>query len=100
MVLEEEITQYEKDLPDILKNHENEFVVYKGKDRLGFYGDYQGALKAGYNRCGNDRFFVKKVLKEYITQEEIDEFWKRVEHAAAEIKTWPKWKIEMSRRAA
>ncbi len=66
MVLEQEIQQYEKDLSDMLKTHDGEFVVYYGIERLGFYKNLDEALKAGHAKYGDVPFLAREVDKIYL----------------------------------
>lgn len=56
-----ELQYYEHALPDLLLEHDGQFVVIRGEKIEGFFLDYQAALTWSYDRFGLQGFFVKKV---------------------------------------
>ena len=46
----------------LAEGKEGQFVLLKGKDILGFWGDFEGALAKGYRRFPKGPFFVHHVL--------------------------------------
>ena len=65
--LEVEINAFMKQLPDLLKEHNGEFTVFKNGEPLGFFKDKDAALAAGYKAYGNVPMLVREVSDEYVT---------------------------------
>ena len=62
MALDLEIATYAKRLPELLA-HVGEYVVIHQDRVIGFYPDYESALKAGYEQAGLGPFLVKKIAE-------------------------------------
>ena len=60
MPLERELQTYRERLPELLKQ-QGRFVVIHGDRVIGVFGDYEDALKAGYDACGTTPFLVKRI---------------------------------------
>ena len=58
MTLEEERRAFEAQVPELLKEHANEFVLFDGGVAVGFYPDRAAAYEAGLDRFGLDRSFL------------------------------------------
>lgn len=63
--LEKEVKAFFKDLPDMLKDHENEYALYKNRKCYGYYAYQEDAMRAGYEKFGNVPFLVNQIKKEY-----------------------------------
>jgi hypothetical protein len=59
--LAEERATYDDRLPELLRQHEGRFVLIKGKDIAGLFGDRSAALREGYRRFGIVPFLVRQV---------------------------------------
>lgn len=67
-VLEAAIDTYMKFLPEMLKEHEGEFVIIRDEDKEPsgeFWHCEQDAIKVAYENFGNIPFLVREVSKEY-----------------------------------
>ena len=60
MTLATELQTYEAKLPG-LTPEAGKFVLIKGTNVVDVFGDYEDALKAGYERFGLEPFLVKKI---------------------------------------
>ncbi len=60
--LMEEVTTYDANLAE-WSDREGQFVLINHRDVLGFYARYEEALKAGYERLGNETFLVKQISR-------------------------------------
>ncbi len=60
MALEKELETYRRELPSLLERA-GRFVVIFGEEIIGDYGDYEDAVRAGYQKCGFNPFLVKKI---------------------------------------
>ncbi len=60
MPLERELRTYRARLPDLLVD-QGKFVVIRDDEVIGVYGDYEDALRVGYERCGTRAFLVKRI---------------------------------------
>jgi hypothetical protein len=58
----EEIATYRARLPEMLTEHEGEFVLIKGSEIVGFFADDSSALRDGNRRFGRFPFLVKEVI--------------------------------------
>lgn len=58
--LERELETYQRELPNLLAN-EGKYVVIHDEEVLGFYGTYEDALQAGYEKYGLKPFLVKQI---------------------------------------
>ena len=63
-ILQQEYNFFLRHLKEFLAEHLDQFVLIKGTDVIGFYNDYEEALKEGLHRFGNVPFFIKEVKKE------------------------------------
>jgi hypothetical protein len=60
-----EFAVFERNRAEWFRTHANEFVVVGGGAMVGFYSDYESALKAGLQRFGaKKQFLVKQVCLE------------------------------------
>jgi hypothetical protein len=59
--LEHEIATFERELPAMLAKHAGEFVLIKGTNVVGFFATEEEALRAGYDRCGDEPFLAMRV---------------------------------------
>jgi hypothetical protein len=73
-MLEKEYAFYKDHKKELLKDHENQFVVIKNAKVLGFYDDRIQAVRATVKTESLGTFLVHKVLKE----EEVHRFTSRV----------------------
>jgi hypothetical protein len=76
MTLEKELHTYERELPNLLA-HEGKYVLIHNEDIVGIFGTYEDALKAGYERCGLDGFFVRQIQ----AYDEVQYFTREIEAA-------------------
>lgn len=58
--LKTETETYNKRLPE-WSDKQGKYVVICKEDVIGIYGDYEDALKVGYDKCGVEPFLVKKI---------------------------------------
>jgi hypothetical protein len=64
----QEIATYRARLPDLVREHEGEFVLIKGSNIIGFFPDETSALREGRRRLGIVHMLVKQVsAKERVT---------------------------------
>lgn len=62
--IEQEQAAFERLLPEILPEHEGEFVVMHNEEPVGYFTSYNEAYRAGLNRFGLDEvFFVSEVVE-------------------------------------
>ena len=59
--LEREIRTYKRNRKKLLRQHEGEFVLIKGKKIVGTYPREVDAIDAAYERFGYTTFFVRKI---------------------------------------
>jgi len=59
--LAEEIATYRRCLPELLRQHEGQFVLIKGNVVAGFFADESSALREGYRRFGIVSFLVRRI---------------------------------------
>jgi hypothetical protein len=59
--LHEEIALFEMKRADLVAEHEDEFVLLKGSEIIGFYPTQQEAYVEGLKRFGNKPFLIKQV---------------------------------------
>jgi hypothetical protein len=57
----EEIATYRARLPEMLKEHEGEFVLIKGSEIVGFFADDSAAIREGRRRFGVVDMLVKQI---------------------------------------
>jgi hypothetical protein len=60
-VLADERTTYGDRLSELVREHEGRFVLIKGHDVVGVFGDRSEALREGYRRFGIVPFLVRQV---------------------------------------
>lgn len=58
--LDRELETYEHELPSLL-DKQGKFVVIHDGQVLGVFGDYEDALRAGYEKVGKQSFLVKRI---------------------------------------
>jgi len=63
-MFEKELEYYKANKEELLKHHENQFVVIKGEEFAGAYTSDIEAYKAGLQKFGNVPFLTKQVTKE------------------------------------
>lgn len=63
-MFEKELDYYKVHKDELLKHHENQFVVIKDEKLLGTYTTEQEAYEAGLKEVGNVPFLIKRVTKE------------------------------------
>ncbi len=63
MLLDEELKLFESQHKELLKHHENQFVLISGDKLLGSYTTDLEAYEAGLEQVGNKPFLVKRVVK-------------------------------------
>lgn len=61
MELQKELAVFQRDRGRWIDNHFGDFVVIKNEEVLGFYAQYEEALRAGYSKFGRVPFLVKQV---------------------------------------
>lgn len=59
--LQQELQAYRRQLPQMLDQHDGDYVVIKGDDAVFYSPSYAAALEWAYQAFGLDKFFVKKV---------------------------------------
>jgi hypothetical protein len=62
MELDRELEIYSAKLPELLEQHEGEFVLIYGETVAGFFCTHEDAVDAGRQRFGLVPFLVKQVL--------------------------------------
>lgn len=67
MWLEKELRYFEAHKAELLKHHENQFVLIKGEQLVGAFTTPQEAYQAGIQQFGNQPFLIKQVTKEDVT---------------------------------
>ena len=60
-VLAEERMAYRDRLPELVRAHEGQFVLIKGQNVIGVFGDHAEALRQGYRRFGIVPFLVRQI---------------------------------------
>ena len=60
MALEKELQTYKAKLPELVAN-EGKFVLIHGENVIDFYGTYEDAIKAGYEKFQLEPFLVKQI---------------------------------------
>ena len=64
MLLEKERGYFESHRDDLLKTHEDAFVLVKGEELIGVYRDAETAYADGLARFGIEPFLVRQVLRD------------------------------------
>jgi hypothetical protein len=59
--LAEEIATYRSRLPELLREHEGQFVLIKGAEIAGIFPDRSAALREGYRRFGVVPLLVRQI---------------------------------------
>lgn len=62
-MLEREIRFFEEHRPELLKHHQNKFVVIYQEHIVGTFDDAETAYAAGVKEYGNTAFLVRQVLE-------------------------------------
>ncbi len=60
MALEKEMETYRKNLPE-WGEYEGKFVLIHGEEVIDFFGAYEDAIKAGYQRFALKPFLVRRI---------------------------------------
>jgi hypothetical protein len=55
---------FESQLPELLKEHRNQFVLIKDQAIQGFYLSMEEALRQGYEKFGQTNFLIQEVTDE------------------------------------
>lgn len=63
MTLEQELKTYEGKKESLLAESRGKFVLIKGGEIIGIYTNYEDALRAGYEKFGNQEFLVKEITE-------------------------------------
>jgi hypothetical protein len=63
-MLEQEFEYFNANRQELLKHHENQFVLIKGNEKIGAYTTEAEAYKAGIEKFGNVPLLIKQVLRE------------------------------------
>lgn len=61
-MLETETETFEAQLPELIKTDLGKFALIKNDQLVGTYAAIADALKLGYEKFGNQPFFVRQVL--------------------------------------
>lgn len=61
--LHEELAYFEEIRPELLKAYEGQFVLIKGKKKLGVFPSMEQAYRAGIKEVGNVPFLIKEIQK-------------------------------------
>jgi hypothetical protein len=64
MALETELAVYDRELPNLLKDHEGQYVLIHGETIDSFWQTENDAYDAGCERFGIDPFLVMPVVRE------------------------------------
>jgi hypothetical protein len=64
MALEQELAVYDRQLPDLLKEHEGQYVLIHGETIDSFWQSEDDAYVAGCERFGIEPFLVMPVVRE------------------------------------
>ncbi len=59
--LAEEMATYRRCLPELLREHEGEFVLIKGTEIAGIFPDRSAGLREGYRRFGIVPLLVRQI---------------------------------------
>jgi len=63
-VFEKELEYYKANKEELLKHHENQYVVIQDSRLIGAYTTEQQAYEAGLREVGNEPFLIKRVTME------------------------------------
>jgi hypothetical protein len=63
-MLEQELEFFEKQKPELLKNHSGKFALIKDSEFLGAFDNPENAYQEGVRRFGRDPFLVKRISQE------------------------------------
>ena len=66
ITLENQVSAFMRELPEMLKEHEDDWVLFGKEGRLGYYQSEMDCVNAGYKKLGEEQFLVRQVSKEYI----------------------------------
>lgn len=62
VTFDKELETYRRELPRlILEGKGGQHALIRGDEILGYFPDFERALAAGYERCGEDFFLIKQV---------------------------------------
>ena len=62
--LEAEYNYYKKHKEEWLKDRENQFVLIKGEEVIGFFVKFEDAFNEGIKKFGKPPFFIHQIAKE------------------------------------
>ena len=63
--LEKERRAFDQQLPELMKDHQGEFVLFKDGRAVAFFPTYDAAYAAGLDRFGLDaEFLIQEVVEE------------------------------------
>lgn len=64
LTLEQEQEEFDNHIDDLLRDHHNEFVLYKGGKPIAFFQTFEAAYDAGLDQFGIDAvFLVAQIIK-------------------------------------
>jgi len=66
--LQREQDAFDAMLPDLLRGHAGEFVIFKNREPVGFYPSYNDAYTAALDRFGHEAVFLISEVVERIPQ--------------------------------
>ena len=61
--LEEEQRAFDAKLEEMMRDHDGEFVLFRGGEPVQFFGSYNEAYKAGLDRFGLDDTYIVSQVK-------------------------------------
>ena len=61
--LNTELHSFAEKLPELLREAEGKFALIKGSKLLGIYDTELTAIRAGYEKLGNEAFLVKRIVE-------------------------------------
>ncbi|MFQ5895020.1 MAG: hypothetical protein ACE5JJ_04270 [Nitrospinota bacterium] len=63
-LFKEELALFEEKKAELLKSHEGQFALIKGRNLVGVFPTEEEAYKEGIRHFGLESFFIKKVVEE------------------------------------
>ena len=60
----QELVAYEAALPELLREHDGQYVVIRGQKLVRYFDTYEQAIEWAYETYGLEPFFVKQVSVE------------------------------------
>ncbi len=67
-ILRREQRAFERQLPELLKEHRGEYAVYQNGKAVGFYRSHFVAYRAALDCCGHDAVFLVSEITETMTE--------------------------------